>query len=216
MDHTVEKGECINSIADLHGFFWEALWEHPNNQPLRELRDDPNVLMEGDTVFIPELTEKLVSAGTGQTHVYQRKGIPALCRIQLFDGEEPRARQEYEITVDGRKSTGVSDGQGVVHVKAPPAAKMATLVIGPDRFEVEVLLGDLDPVTETTGLKARLASLGYDPGEIDDNMNEQTKQALVEFQLANFLDPTGEPDEETLETIRTLFDTVTDSPEVEE
>jgi hypothetical protein len=42
------------SIAAESGFSWEFLWARPQNQQLRALRKNPNVLMEGDEVFIPE------------------------------------------------------------------------------------------------------------------------------------------------------------------
>ena len=45
--HDVKPGDCILSIVDAKGFFWETLWEHPENGELREKRLDPNTLLPG-------------------------------------------------------------------------------------------------------------------------------------------------------------------------
>ena len=46
--HRVQQGDCMVSIAELCGFFWETLWNHPNNKDLRGLRHDPTVLLLDD------------------------------------------------------------------------------------------------------------------------------------------------------------------------
>ena len=33
--HVVQKRDCITSIADQHGFYWETIWSHAENAGLR-------------------------------------------------------------------------------------------------------------------------------------------------------------------------------------
>ena len=70
--HTVVQGENIDIIAFKYGFHPATLWEHDENQKLRDKRKDPNVLMAGDEVFIPdrELREEIVH--TGKMHTFYR------------------------------------------------------------------------------------------------------------------------------------------------
>ncbi|MFH1075402.1 MAG: hypothetical protein V1753_00935 [Pseudomonadota bacterium] len=52
-DYIVKQGDCIESIAFKHGLFWETVWNHPNNQQLKQERKNPNILLAGDKVFVP-------------------------------------------------------------------------------------------------------------------------------------------------------------------
>jgi hypothetical protein len=87
-DYIVEQGDCISSVAYERGFFWETLWNHLDNGDLKQQRKDPNLLMEGDAVHIPDLNLKTVSGATEKKHTFKLKGVPAKLRLQVFDGEE--------------------------------------------------------------------------------------------------------------------------------
>ncbi|MGC9973362.1 MAG: LysM domain-containing protein [Bryobacteraceae bacterium] len=50
--HVVKQGDCMSSIADQYGFFWETLWNHERNAQLKERRKNPNVLMAGDPAVL--------------------------------------------------------------------------------------------------------------------------------------------------------------------
>ena len=39
-------------------FYWQTLWNLPENAALKTLRKNQNVLMAGDTLHIPDLTVK--------------------------------------------------------------------------------------------------------------------------------------------------------------
>ena len=97
LKHRVQQGDCIASIAEAHGFFWETLWKLPENSGLKQLRKEPTILQEGDVVQIPELREKEEHCGTEARHKFTRKGVPAILRMRILKTSET---EEEENTVE--------------------------------------------------------------------------------------------------------------------
>ena len=52
--HQVEQGECLSSIAYECGFFPDTIWNHPQNAELKRKRNNPNALMLGDIISVPD------------------------------------------------------------------------------------------------------------------------------------------------------------------
>jgi hypothetical protein len=208
--HKIQQGESAVRLSDTYGFFAETIWNHAENAALRERREDMNILLPGDILFIPDKTLKEVRKPSGQKHVFRRKGIPAMLRLQLFVGEEPRARQSYRLIVDGKVSYGTTSAEGVLKKFISPQAQDGELVIGPDEFRVQLVFGHLDPVMELIGVQKRLNNLGYDCGVPDGTLNEQTRDALLRFQHHFGLPVTGTltdtMDDPTRQKLRELHD----------
>ncbi|HKJ19460.1 MAG TPA: peptidoglycan-binding domain-containing protein [Woeseiaceae bacterium] len=79
--HKVVSGDCIHSIADAHGHFWETVWSHPDNSDLRRKRETPSVLEPGDEVAVPEIRVETEPAATEKKHRFRRRGVPVSLRI---------------------------------------------------------------------------------------------------------------------------------------
>lgn len=202
--YEVQPGDCIDSIATAHGFFWQTVWDDPANKELRAVRKDPNVLLPGDRVTIPPLRKKTIACGTGSRHRFRRNGVPARLRFRLSTADgEPRKNVEYSIDIDGRVCSGRTDNEGAVTIGIPPTAKAGRLtILGGSRPEVYVLrLGGLDRITEISGVRGRLTNLGYDCGEDDE---AQTRRAISRFQRANGLEVTGTWDRTTQQKLQDL------------
>jgi hypothetical protein len=194
-NYTVVQGECISSIAMEHGLFWEKVWNHPNNAELKRRREDPNVLHPGDVVFIPEKEEKLESGATEQRHRFQRKGEPSRLRLRVLDGDEPRSNRSYVLSVDGILVSGTTDADGRLEVGIPGNAKKAELKIGSDIYRLQ--LGGVDPVSEITGIQARLNNLGFACGPVDGEFGPKTVAALNRFRQAAGLPTSKQIDDAT-------------------
>ena len=71
LTYTVQDGDHISGIAQQFGFDdYTVVWNRPENADLRALRDDPQLLAPGDSLFIPELKDMPVSqADGGPLHV---------------------------------------------------------------------------------------------------------------------------------------------------
>ncbi|MBE0617307.1 MAG: LysM peptidoglycan-binding domain-containing protein [Proteobacteria bacterium] len=120
--HTVRQGECLHSISSTYGFTWEKIWRDSQNSDLRAKRRDPQVLMPGDVVAIPDRETKNESASSEQRHRFRRKAVPAKIRVQVKRDNEPRANVPYRIDIDGKLVSGMTNGDGVVEVTIPPDA----------------------------------------------------------------------------------------------
>jgi putative peptidoglycan binding protein len=195
--HVVQEGECLNSIAAETGFFWDTLWYHESNAGLRTLRDNPNVLKPGDKVNIPEKRVREESGQTDMVHTFRMKGVPVRLNFHLVDRlGNPRVGLAYKLKVDGSEVSGNLDDDGRISEVIPPAAKKATLTLDTgEKYEFD--LGYLEPVDTNKGLKGRLKNLGYYNGEISNDMDDATRDALKKFQLRRGLTPSGEATPET-------------------
>ena len=203
-DHDVRRGECMASIADQYGFFWETLWNLADNSELKQLRKDPNVLFPSDVVFIPEKRRREESVSTEQRHAFLRKGVPEKLIIILKIENEARADTSCVIDIEGKTHKLKSDPDGRVEIPIPPGARHGRLTV-PDTGEVfELDLGGLDPIDELTGVQGRLASLGF-PVEVSGQLDEATGAAIRDFQRREDLDVSGEPDDPTRSKLQERF-----------
>ena len=212
----VKQGDGVTRLADQHGFFSETIWNHADNADLKKLRKQMDVLMPGDTVIVPDLRPKKLPCATEERHRFQRKGIPAILRLQIVDRTEPRANQSYRLVVDGVILRGTTDATGTLEEYVPATAQSGALYIGPDEHHIALDLGHLDPVDELTGVQKRLNNLGYHCGEPNGEINDDTRRALQRFQRATGLSETGENDEATLQRLSAIHDQVNDPEEFRE
>ncbi len=199
--HKVVQGESIVTIATRYGFFWDTVWNHPENAALKTERENPNVLLPGDELFIPEKRLKTVSCRTNRKHKFRQKGIPALLEFRLLDAEgEPRSGVELAVEAGSAQKTLVTGDDGLISLGVPIDAKQAKVTIGEGDTAEEYTfdLGHLDPVDTTRGAKARLKNLGFYEGEIDDEIDDDTRKAIENFQESQGHEQqTGEMDKTT-------------------
>lgn len=216
-DYVVRDGDCISSIAKSHGFFWETLWNNPGNSELKQVRKNPNVLLPGDRVTVPEKTRKDEDCAPEQRHRFRRKGEPSKIRFQLLRSpadfllddtqaqrdmtDQPWGDVPYKVIIDGEEFEGVSDSAGFVECAIPGDAKEGKIIIKPgepDERTIDLMLGALSPITELAGVVERLENLGFQCGDDEpEEVTPQLRSALGLFQEQNDLEVTGQPDEAT-------------------
>jgi hypothetical protein len=179
--HVVNQGECMSSIAALHGFDWKTLWNHSENMDLKSERKNPNVLYPDDQVFIPDKTLKEDSAATEKKHKYKRKGVPAMLKIRLLNNGQPRKNIAWKANLGGKWQEGTSDGDGQLQIKLDPRCDAGILRLE-DGTEYRLMLRELDPLDTTSGVQARLNNLGYESGPLDGKPGPLTTDAIKRFQ----------------------------------
>lgn len=201
--HTVRSGECLASIAYRYGFFPETIWDHPDNAELKQARAHHSVLCAGDVVTIPDKQISETRCALDQTHTFRRKSVPETLQLQLMLGSEPRADEPYSLEVDGElvEAEGITDAQGRVEHGISPAAKVAVVSLLDTNERYVFALGHVDPIDTVSGVKARLKSLGFWLGSIDDQVDDAYVVAIATFQSTRELAATGEADDATRQAL---------------
>lgn len=173
--YTAKEGDTISSIAYEHSLFPDTVWHDEQNKALRESRDS-DLLCLGDIVYIPEKVVKQECCASELKHTFRRKGVPDKLKMILLKYGRPRAKQDFDMNIDGQFYGGTSDEDGLISISIPPDAKKGYLIIGKDRQRIDIELGVMDPITEQSGVIKRLFNLGYvDSIQLSD---EQVQDAL--------------------------------------
>lgn len=207
MNYKVKQGESVASIAYNRGFLPETVWGCDENAKLRELRQHPECLAEGDELFIPEQTPKTVELSTGQVHTIERRAVPARLRVRFDVDGEPRANQVYSISIDGgEERNGETKADGLLDEPISPVAKLATVTFedGERKRVYRIRLRTLDPSASVRGAQARLANSGYSVGKLDGVLGPRTRAGLRSAQRAAGLTISGELDDATQQALRDL------------
>jgi hypothetical protein len=197
--HTVAQGECADSIANAHGFTWETVWNHPQNEALRQKRKDPNVLYPGDEIFVPEVEIKKETRPTGKRHTFVKDVAEAKLNVRLLDDDKPLANVPYTLDVDGISLSGVTDGDGFVKQVIPSHARQGRLSVGAGATKdvYEFQFGTVDPIDTDEGLHGRLMNLGF--------ASDSLPAAIAAFQQKEELAVTGEADDATRARLQERF-----------
>ncbi|SRR6266851_3311587 len=200
-EYVVEQGECISSIAYENGFLPETLWNDPGNANLKAGRKDPNVLLPGDRVHIPEKRVREESCATDSKHAFELKGGREVLRIVLLDSDgNPRASLPYILKIKGgHTKSGQTNAKGLVEAPIPPNAREGELIINKGGAEehYELDLGAIDPPSTVRGVQARLNHLGFSCGDVDGELGPRTAGAIRKFQESQNLSVTGEMNDDT-------------------
>lgn len=190
IDHKAKPGDCVCTVAIRQGLDPKTVWELQENQKLRERTDvapdaAPEILNPGDNVHLPDRKTRWESRADSRYHPFKVKTIPLRLRLRFLDQGEPRANLNYTLQIDGKKSDGALDANGLLDEPLPPLAadvrvRLGDTDSGEDYF---IKLGHIDPVGRVSGIQQRLHNLGYDPGPIDGIFGPLTRHALTRFQV---------------------------------
>jgi len=217
-EHTVGTSDSTSALALKKGFYWKTIWEHGENSDLRQKRPDPNVLLPGDKIFIPEKQEKTgVTKGTEAEHKFVRKGEPTKIKIKFLELGQPRKDEKYIFKYGAKLIEGVTNGEGVVEQFVPGDISSVEISFK-DGSEVHTFkCGSLNPLEVLSGVTQRLNNLGFKCGNESlpittlakdafeaGKLSKKTIDAVKKFQADNELEMTGKLDSKTLDLLKKI------------
>src|SRR5262245_3509842 len=160
--HVATPGDTISSIAAFYGITeWESrVWNAPENAKLKEARLNPNELMPGDEVFIPELQDKKEPRPTDAWHDFHVVRNKRYLRLKLHNADgSPLANKPYKIEPE-RSFRGVfvqkgtaTNQDGKLEEEIPHTLLDATLVLPDDNMKVKLKIGFLQPMPASDPVK---------------------------------------------------------------
>lgn len=205
--HLVQQGECLYTIACRYGFgTWQDVWNAPGNDALRKARKNPNVLLPGDIVEIPDDRAKRVALPTGQQHKIEITLPQARLKVRLVDMQgKAFAQEHYVLEVGGGRYEGETGQDGSVEQDLTADAASAALTLTRINRVFRLEVGHLDPASELSGAQARLFALAIarTPGSGQDDAD--FRAALRAFQESVDMAPTGNLDQATIDKLETAF-----------
>jgi N-acetylmuramoyl-L-alanine amidase len=195
--YTIQQGDHLSSIAHAFGFSSpDTLWNHPSNAELKSTRKDPNILLPGDDLFIPDHTQKSVPGATAKRHKFRLHRPKLELRIVLEDLDEtPLGDLPVSLEISGISKPFTTGGDGLLHAPLDPTDKRASIYFKEPTTnyerEIPIKIGHLDPIDTRSGQLARLNNLGYFLGDPANPAADDVQSAIEEFQCNHHLTVDG-------------------------
>lgn len=157
---TVAQGDCVDSLALQEGTTVARIWDLPANADLKALRTDPNVLLPGDALTIPDNTaEQHLDKETRRRHTFRLLPRTRELRITTLRGGRALEALDYTVEVDDATVPSRLEGATIVCTISMDAKRAVVRIV--DGGEYDIDLGHLDPLDTPSGEERRLRDLGY-------------------------------------------------------
>jgi murein L,D-transpeptidase YcbB/YkuD len=197
--HIVRDGEYLTQIAAKAGFDADTLWNHPSNADLKAKRPHRDILTTGDIVPIPDLPEPTgLALKKGATNRYVANVPKITMSVIARNGDTVLANEPYLVKGAGDPIEGTTDGNGKLTFSISIHVREGEITLPKRGLSFPLHVGDMDPVSEDSGVKKRLSNLGFytAPVGADAGDAEQALRAAVAaFQKANGMEANGVVDD---------------------
>ena len=183
-NHRFAPGEWIGSVAaDSGNRSWNTIWKHARNAGLHARRD-PNLLVPGDSIWVPPVNVKSESSSTATTNKLvltspQDKLVIRFTRITRYIANFGPIK--YTLVVGSARHSGTLNADGdQIEVPLPLDITEAKLTINGGSATLKI--GSLTPRSRLEGMQARMTNLGWDVGPTDNLYGPRTRRGTKAFQ----------------------------------
>jgi hypothetical protein len=206
--YVVQQGDYLTQLAHRMGFDADAVWALEENRELRERRPNREVLHPRDVLRVPNTPPPPGrSLRPHATNKYRARVPTVEVRLALRDAVAgPLASKAYRVFGLGpHPREGTTNAEGIATLAVPIHVRDVRLVLVETGRTYEVLVGDMDPHDEPSGVRKRLANLGYlsrSETVLEGDEEGPLHGALRAFQAAQGIPVTGEPDQLTRNALK--------------
>ena len=207
--YVVKQGDYLTKLAYALGFSADAVWNDAKNADLKASRPDPDLLAPGDVLYLPDAAPDDLPVQSGTSNDYAAAVPLVSVHLVLAEDGVPLADEPYIVEGHGEPTLGTTGGDGAVSLTAPITLRELRLTLPQRGIAYAVRIGDLDPITEASGVSQRVKHLGFegyapwtraDGAEADGDV-DRDRRAVTEFQRSRGLPETGEADDATREAL---------------
>jgi len=200
--YVIKQGDYLKKLAHRRGFVADEVWSDPKNAELKAKRKDPNQLVAGDVLYIPDDPPKKLPFVAKSDNQYVADVPKVKVKVALKVAGTVLKQEPYVVKGighdDEEKKT---DDDGNVEVEAPVHVREFVIYLPKRKQSCNLLIGGLDPIDVPSGVRMRLTHLGFygaPPADGSAGRDEnRLAAAIAAFQSANGIEATGEADEAT-------------------
>ena len=209
----IAQGDHLSKLAARHGFDEANVWKDPKNADIKKKRANPNMLVAGDILYVPENKPTWIKATIGSANAFVATVPRVPVRAQFMKDGKPMANEPYHLRgvrpKAGTPDPATTDADGCIHVEVPVTTSTFRVCFEGLGEVHTIQVGHLDPADEPSGARMRLGMLGllgrHEGARLVQGPDAELPLALRAFQRANGLKTTGELDEVTVSKLKQLF-----------
>lgn len=206
--HTVVSGDTLLALASKAGLdTWEDIVNAPENASIKDTLTDPGILKRGISLFIPNKVMKEHPSAIDAKHPFNVKRPKGWLRIAIRNADGTAlADRKYDLTAAGTTTSGTIAADGIIEQAVPIATTSGTLKVAMTDTafaQWQLRIGWMDPISDESGVKSRLANLHFDFGD-------QLAAAVMAFQARTGLTPNGTIDDALREKLTSYYDPTQD------
>jgi hypothetical protein len=201
--YVVRQGDHLPKLAVRMGFDPEAVWNHPQNEKLRQIRPSAHILCAADLLYVPEPKKSWLPVRTGETNRYVA-AVPKLpVSVTFTRNGNPLANEPCVVPELPELGTLTTDGSGALKFKVPAHIESVVVEMPNLRMQRRLRIGHLDPSTTPSGALQRLQNMKY--VSAGDTSDLAVTSAVQRYQHVRGLPITGEIDDATAKQLESDY-----------
>ena len=156
--YVVKQGDHVDKLAFAYGFDADAVWNDGKNAELKSKRKSPSELFPGDVLQFPRAKKDGQPIPKGTSNAYTVTVPKKKLTLTLKDERVQNAK--YEVRGLGAPLEG-STSNGAFEIDVPVFVREIVIAFDDVPLLYNVRIGDLDPISEASGVRQRLEHLGF-------------------------------------------------------